>query len=236
MFEFAKKLGPRQLQELERRHAQRCFAQEGEDLILETLLEGVRQPGFYVDVGAYHPFSLSNTYRFYSRGWSGINIDATPGTKEEFDHHRPRDINVHQPIAEGHRKLSFYMFNEPALNGFSKELSEARHAAANPYHIKQVVEMETAPLSAVLDHYMPAGRAIDFLSVDVEDFDLEVLRSNDWAKYSPTLVLTEATDCRSIVEVMASPIYEFMTGTGYSLVARTPRTSFFQKTPNLSGA
>ncbi|WP_233706612.1 FkbM family methyltransferase, partial [Helicobacter marmotae] len=75
------------------RHA--SYSIEGEDRILSALMgdkEG--KSGFYVDVGAHHPFRYSNTYLFYTWGWMGINIDATPGSMAAFRKHRPRDINI----------------------------------------------------------------------------------------------------------------------------------------------
>src|ERR1700733_13651528 len=77
----------------------RSHSQEGEDRVLASLLlkaHGGILPssGFYVDVGAHDPFRFSNTYFFYRRGWSGINIDAMPGSMRRFISHRPRDLNL----------------------------------------------------------------------------------------------------------------------------------------------
>ena len=75
------------------------YSQEGEDLILDRLLR--RKPrGYYVDVGAFHPKKFSNTHLFYRRGWSGINIDATPGSMDEFRRVRPRDTNLEIAISD----------------------------------------------------------------------------------------------------------------------------------------
>jgi FkbM family methyltransferase len=229
MFKLFKPSAASQLRKMERKYSQHGFAQEGEDLILEAIFDGKTPTGFYVDVGCYHPLLLSNTYRFYKKGWRGINIDATPGVKEQFDKHRPRDINLHQPIANGRHSLSFYMFNEPALNGFSKELSEEREKAPDAYHITKTIHLETMPLAEVLDRHLPPNQVIDFLSIDVEGLDLDVLRSNNWEKYQPRVVLSEAIDCLSLAEMMQSESFAFMTEKGYRMVARTPRTSFFQK-------
>ncbi len=67
---------------------QKSWSQEGEDLILYRFFDG-KQNGFYVDVGAHHPFRFSNTYRFYRMGWHGINIDASPSTSTLKDLTRP---------------------------------------------------------------------------------------------------------------------------------------------------
>jgi hypothetical protein len=67
------------------------YSQAGEDAILSNIFNYVlpTDRGFYVDVGAYHPFKHSNTYLLYRAGWRGINIDPRPGSKALFDKHRP---------------------------------------------------------------------------------------------------------------------------------------------------
>ena len=71
----------------------KIFSQNGEDLILNRLLEN-KSNGFFVDVGAHHPVRFSNTYLSYLNGWNGINIDAMPNSMMIFDKIRPRDINI----------------------------------------------------------------------------------------------------------------------------------------------
>ncbi|MCJ0742379.1 hypothetical protein [Pedobacter montanisoli] len=102
-----------------------AYSQEGEDLVLARIFEH-QQKGFYVDVGALHPKRFSNTFKFYKQGWRGINIDAMPGSMLEFDKVRPLDINIETPISNKNETLNYYIFNEPALNTFSKELAEER--------------------------------------------------------------------------------------------------------------
>ena len=69
------------------------YSQEGEDLIINRLIDS-KKNGFYIDIGAHHPFRFSNTYKFYKMGWNGINIDAMPGSMKLFREKRPRDINI----------------------------------------------------------------------------------------------------------------------------------------------
>ncbi|MCX2716544.1 hypothetical protein OQH61_02215 [Helicobacter sp. MIT 21-1697] len=80
------------------RFQNKSYAQQGEDLILQEMLNNI-QYGFYVDVGAHHPFRFSNTYLFYQKGWKGINIDAMPNSMKLFSRFRPRDINIECGIA-----------------------------------------------------------------------------------------------------------------------------------------
>lgn len=81
-----------------------CYSQEGEDLILETFFDEVKN-GFFVDIGAYDPIRFSNTYLFYLKGWTGINIDARPESMNDFDEIRPKDINLEIAIGQQEEML-----------------------------------------------------------------------------------------------------------------------------------
>lgn len=90
---------------------QKCYSQEGEDQILRRMFEK-KNTGFFVDVGAHHPIRFSNTYFFYRKGWSGVNIDATPGSMVSFDKLRARDTNIECGIDEQEDVLDFYCFSD----------------------------------------------------------------------------------------------------------------------------
>jgi len=203
----------------------KSYSQEGEDIILKIIFEGKKTMGFYVDIGAHHPMRFSNTYYFYKKGWRGINIDAMPGSMEFFKKIRPKDINLEIAIFDKRQVLTYYMFNEPALNGFSKRLSAERDGKEN-IRIIDKVEMETSTLAEVLDVYLPQDAEIDFLSVDVEGLDFQVLQSNNWSKYKPKVILVESLDF-SFCDFDNSKIYRFLVNKDYHLVAKTINTLFF---------
>lgn len=204
----------------------RCYSQEGEDLVLRELFTG-KTDGFYIDVGALHPKRFSNTYCFYLLGWHGINIDAMPGSMELFNRERPRDINLEVAISDKKEKLIYYMFNEPALNGFSKEISEKRNI--EPYKIINQKEMFTCTLAEILDRYLSVGTKIDYLNVDVEGLDLQVLKSNNWSKYRPQIILVEDLNLYdSIDEYRNSGIVKYLNEQKYVLFSKTIRTLFFK--------
>jgi FkbM family methyltransferase len=203
------------------------YSQEGEDMVLRSFYEGKKKyKGFYVDVGAHHPYRFSNTLFFYKKGWKGINIEPTPGAIKAFNVFRRRDVNLNIGISSKIDKLLFYCFNEPALNGFSKELSEERDSASKKYKIIKKIEVETYPLSDVLDKYLRANQQIDFLTIDVEGLDLQVLKSNNWAKYKPAYILVE--DRIDFTNLTGSEVYSYLQEQGYQLVAKTMRTLFFK--------
>jgi FkbM family methyltransferase len=204
----------------------RSWSQEGEDLILRRIFGG-KKVGFYVDVGAHHPKRFSNTYLFYRKGWRGINIDAMPGSMRIFDSLRPRDINLEMGIGSSDGELDYYVFNEPALNGFSKELSEQRLEADTACMLQEVVKVQVQPLSQMLDRHLNSGQEIDFMTVDVEGLDFDVLKSNDWSKYRPKFVLAEILGS-SLHEIEQSEIGQFMRDQNYVLYAKCMNTVFFK--------
>jgi FkbM family methyltransferase len=201
------------------------YAQHGEDIILMSHLENISN-GFFVDVGAHHPFRFSNTYLFYRRGWRGINIDPKPGTKKFFDTLRPGDINLETGIAEKEGLLTYYMFDEPALNSFSKELSDERDQQTS-YKIIGTKEIPVQRLDKVLHDYLPAGKTIDFLTVDVEGLDVEVLCSNDWEKFRPTLIVAEDMDL-NLNNLRNSPVCDLLLSKDYDLVGKTLTSLIFK--------
>jgi FkbM family methyltransferase len=211
----------------------RSYAQEGEDRVLSSLffkVHGAKHitDGFYVDVGAHHPFRYSNTCLFYKHGWSGINIDATPGSMAVFKKERPRDINLESGIGRKAGKLKFYVFNEPALNTFDEQLAKAR--CTDAWHIQTVVDVPIVPLSDVLQDYLPHDKRIDFLTVDVEGFDLDVLQSNDWERYRPTVVLVE-TFGLSFEDLSSDPVASYLRALGYVVYSKTVNSTFFVDKP-----
>lgn len=207
-------------------HHQLSFSQEGEDIILSRLFDLKQGPGFYVDVGAHHPQRFSNTYGFYLRGWRGINIDPLPGSMELFKQIRPKDINIELGISDNSGKLTYYQFNEPALNTFDSNIAEKRDGS-NGYRIITTSQIATRRLSDVLHEYLPAGQKIDFLTVDAEGYDLKVLASNDWEKYRPDYILVEEFSNNKMDEILSTPLVEFLRLQGYELISKAFLTLIF---------
>lgn len=203
-----------------------CYSQEGEDLVAARLLENVSD-GFYVDVGAHHPIHHSNTYLFYRRGWRGINIDATPGSMAEFRRLRPRDINLERLIASDTSPRQFYVFNEPELNTASSDLARERSQENSGYRVSTELQLTPCSLASVLDEFLPSGRAIDLMSVDVEGLDLDVLRSNDWERYRPRLLLVELLGT-PLSKIESHEISRFLRDRQYRPIAKLYNTVIFE--------
>ena len=208
------------------KYANRSFSQEGEDQLLDRILEE-KPRGFYIDIGAHHPIRFSNTYKFYLRGWSGINIDAMPGSMAAFNNIRPRDINIEVPVSDKKQKLTYYIFNEPALNTFSLKEATSKDGLYG-YKIVEKVELETDTLASILKNNIINNQEIDFMSIDVEGLDIQVLYSNDWNLYKPKLILIEELLSGFDLTQHNSNVNQFLIEKGYVLFARTVNTSFYK--------
>jgi FkbM family methyltransferase len=208
-------------------HSERAltFSQEGEDLILLRMFAD-RAPGFFVDVGAHHPFRFSNTFLLYRTGWRGINIDATPGSMAAFEQFRPEDINIECFVGDPTSEITFIAYNEPALNTASQAVIKSRVLPSSVYWPVNTLKVRPHALSSVLEEYKPAETAIALLNIDVEGSEQDVLESNDWDRYRPEVVLIEQLSSE-IDESLVHPTTKFLNARGYRLVSRTFNTSFF---------
>lgn len=202
------------------------YSQEGEDLLLRRIFEG-KKTGFYVDVGAHHPKRFSNTHIFYKSGWRGINIEPNPAALMSFTRERKGDINLQFGVASERGDLLYYEFDDPALNTFDKKLAEERESTTS-YRLIATQRVRIDRLDALLEAHVPQGVTIDFLTVDVEGMDLDVLKSNNWNKFRPRCVLTEILDTPLTIESLAgSPTIVYLQQQGYRLLAKTYNSFFF---------
>jgi FkbM family methyltransferase len=203
-----------------------AYAQEGEDILLDRLLSK-QGHGFYVDVGAHHPKRFSNTQYFYLRGWRGINIEPNPVVVEIFKQMRRRDINLQLGVSDQKGELIYYEFDDPALNTFDESLRCERERSTS-YKCIGTQNIRVEPLAHVLETHLPRGQTIDFLTVDVEGLDMNVLRSNDWRRFRPRCVVSEALNADLLpASLQSSPLVTYMQEQDYRLVAKTCNSWLF---------
>lgn len=204
--------------------SRRSWSQEGEDLLLSRLLER-RESGFYVDVGAHDPFRFSNSAYFYARGWRGLNIEPDPAGADLIRRYRPRDIVVNLGVGIEPSMLTFFRFNEPALNTFDADLARERLKDA-AYRIVEEKKIEVDRLDRIFAMHLPAGQTIDFMSVDAEGADLAVLKSNDWGRFRPAYVVAETLNLE-LAAMSSNETVAFMCDAGYRPVAAAFSSVFF---------
>ena len=201
------------------------FSQEGEDLVLSRLI-GDKTNGFYVDIGAHHPYRFSNTFKFYLKGWRGINIDPLPGSKLLLDSTRKRDINLEVGVSKSDGSaFNYYMFSEPAYNTFNEEIALERKKSNNIIFSEER-EIVCHPLSILLSKHLPPLTPIDFMTIDVEGMDLEVLDSNNWELYKPNYIVVESFNS-ILKDDFQSNIYNLLNSLKYELISKTANSLIF---------
>lgn len=194
-------------------HINRSYAQYGEDLVIASIFHGVDR-GFFVDVGAHHPKRFSNTYLLYRRGWRGINIDAMPGSMARFDAERPGDVNLEIGIDAEEGTRNFHIFSETALNTFDDSLAMSYRKQG--WAEQAIVPIRVRTLEAVLDQYLAPDQGVDLLSIDIEGLDSAVLRSIDFSRHGPKVIISEMLDA-DCPEALVSETGQFLLGHGYFL-------------------
>lgn len=199
------------------------FSQFGEDLITWHYLRRIWD-GFYVDIGAHHPYRLSNTYLLHRRRrWRGINVDLDDRAIDAFRTHRPNDVSLNAVVSDREHEVDVTIFEDGAINS----ADAARSGGIAPrFSVRKTEKRQTTTLKALLDTHLPPDRRIDLLSVDVEGLDASVLRGNDWSRYRPGAILVEVHKL-DLSAPEASETYTLLRGLGYRLVSHAVVTSFF---------
>lgn len=192
------------------------------DLLLEHIFKN-QSHGFYIDVGCQHPVMNNNTYLLYKKGWNGINIDLDKKNIDLFSFYRKRDLNINVAISsrEDERDLFFY-HDKSAINTLEKSVANYQKA-----QVKEIKKVKTKTLNSIIENSKFNNLTIDFVSIDVEGHELEVIKGFDLKKYKPKVVIIEFLDLSlkkleiknlNIKNFLKSEIYQYMIDKNYTLV------------------
>jgi FkbM family methyltransferase len=204
------------------------FSQSGEDLIILSIFNfiGLRQPT-YLDIGAYHPYHLSNTALLYQKGFRGVNIEPNPDLISLFARERPDDINLNLGIANTPGEMEYYMMSTPTLNTFSR--AEAEHYCAEGYTITARTKIPVRTITDVVNTYC-AGQFPDFLSLDIEGLELSILKGIDYDQSSPTVICVETLGFSTQRKgTKDQDVISFLLDQGYFIYADTYINTIFLK-------
>ena len=184
------------------------YSSEGEDKILTKLLKNTKN-GFYVDVGAYHPIRASNTLLLFFKGWSGINIDASKFSIELFNFLRPEDENYNFVVSNKKEFINFYFSkNYDQLGTADKEFLNLHFKKKNIKYFSQ--KMETKKLTDILDSSKFNGEKINLLNIDVQGYELKVLRSLNFKRYNPSVICIEIEHLKKNEKLKETDVYKFL--------------------------
>jgi FkbM family methyltransferase len=204
------------------------YSIEAEDLVIrrlfnDVLCKGKPRPGYFIDIGAFHPIVHSNTYLLYTEGWRGLNIEPNPEYIEEFKTQRPDDVTINAAISGEPAKLTYHRFSNGLLNGFYGPDIVAIHVANGQTYLGSV-EIDCISVAELLTHVKTAD--IDLLNIDIESMELTVLSAWDWTNRRPKIICVEI-HADTIPNVLQSNVSSLLMTQGYLLVSRIFQSAVF---------
>jgi hypothetical protein len=194
----------------------RSYSNWGIDMLSDFFFRD-KSEGIYIDVGCHHPFLNNNTYPLHKRGWYGINIDLDYSSIDSFNFFRKKDHNIQIAVSDSKGEADLYFFhNRAAKNTLSR--SSGRES-------KKKIKVKTDTLNNIISKTKFKDKKIDFLSIDVEGFEINVLKGFDLKKYKPSLVVLEFIDpnikeffYQKIENILDSELYKYMINHDYKMI------------------
>ena len=191
----------------------KTYSQHGEDIVFLNIFKLIGCAKIsWLDLGAHHPFNISNTALLYEHGHRGINIEANPNLAPAFQEHRPEDINLQVGVGEKAGTMNFYLIDKySGRNSFSKHAAVDFVRAYPQFKITEIIEI---PVMTVADILKQCGRETfpDLLSLDVEGLDEKIILSLDLKQDGPKVICVEDNDRP---DNTASPLRDHLAAQGY---------------------
>lgn len=203
------------------------YSQSGEDLMLRFIFDElqIKTPS-YIDIGAHHPFYLSNTALFYESGSIGINIEPDPLLFKRFIQYRKKDTNLNIGIGETEGEADFYLISSPTLNTFSKQEAE-NYIHEGDYKITEVVKTKINSLHHIIEK-INHGVFPQFLNLDAEGIDELIIKSINYSKKYPIVMCVETISfSTSRNGIKNKALIDFIVSCGYIIYADTYINTIF---------
>ena len=181
------------------------YAQNAEDIVLWRTLGTRNGPGSYVDIGACHPTGDSVTKLFYERGWRGVSVEPLPALHRALEEERPEDVNLNVGVSDlsGTRVLH-YIPEAVGLSTMNAQLATGQRAQGRAI---EEIEVTVRTLAEIVAEHVHDD--VDFLKIDVEGHEREVLLGADWSSFRPRVVVIEATFPETWEDVLVDAGYRF---------------------------
>jgi FkbM family methyltransferase len=198
------------------RDARPSFAQQGEDLILQSIFSHleIEEPS-YIDIGAFDPIKSNNTYALYLAGSRGVLVEPNPFYFERLKAVRGEDIvlNIGVGVTDQKQAPYYIVRGEGQLNTFSKRQAERYKRLLGPGAIEKVIRMPTVNVNTILEEHFSSGP--NLLSIDVEGLDLSILKTLDFSRFRPEVFCVETLIVGS--KKLNQAMVDFMLEKGYSI-------------------
>jgi FkbM family methyltransferase len=178
---------------------QLSYAQNLEDYHLDLVI-GDQPNGTYVDVGGGHPVADNVSFWFYLKGWRGLVVEPQEALATIYTGVRPRDHTVSCLAGRVDGEAEFHVVDK--LHGFSTMLRE--HAAgAGQFGAGYTTVRKPVRTLAGLCGEAQLQR-IDFLKIDVEGAEADVIAGMDFVRWRPRVVVVEAVQPGSMAEAWSA--------------------------------
>ena len=185
-------------------------AQNGEDRWLDNFF-GHKRSGFFVEVGAFDGINLSNSYHFEQIGWTGVLIEPDPDKAALCRSSRPGS-KTYQCAAAASPEISevtFFRVESGEVYSTTKLTSDHARRIDHMGLASKPISVPARTLDTVLEE--AGAPAIDFVSIDVEGAETEVLRGFDIRRWKPAIVVIESNSKLRLPEVR-----DYFTSNGYA--------------------
>jgi FkbM family methyltransferase len=164
------------------------WAQNGEDVLLRRCFD--ERPGFYINIGANHPTVGSATRHFFDLGWRGIDVEPLPGLNRMLREARPGNIVLEMAVSDREGEMRLHRaIGISGLSTFSDEAA-AQHRARGVKFDEITVHVTT--LAKLCEAHCDPAVPIEFLQIDVECHEKQVLAGADFSRWRPKVVVIEA--------------------------------------------
>ncbi len=197
------------------------YSQSGEDVIISNLFESMDIKKIsYLNIGVCCPDFSDNTYLFYKRGSRGVCIEANPLLIENIKSIRGEDKIIN--IGVGNKSVNnaeFFMFDDPNLNTFDQD-EAIRRDSIGESKIVDTVKISIIPINQIIEENFIT--CPQYMSLDIEGLDLEVLKSLDYYKYPiPVICVETCTYSDNHVKPKIPEFNNVMKEAGYFVYADT---------------
>jgi FkbM family methyltransferase len=195
----------------------KIHSQFGQDL-LACLYFNKKKDGFFVDIGANSGLIGSNTYALEKLGWEGVCIEPQPDIFVQLKKNRKcACYNVALSSQAG--DVNFFKVHGLAneLSGLNDDMSEERKNEAKRLGRTEIIRVKTMTFDAIMQDF-PNRKHIDFMSIDVEGHEVQILKSIDFVNYSFGLITIEKSEPKEIVAIMEQNGYKYLMDLGADIM------------------
>jgi len=177
-----------------------------------------KKKGFYMDIGANNGVGLSNTYIFEQIGWNGVCIEPQPNVYKMLKKNRKCDCYNVALSSIANESVDFFKASANMLSGLDDGMSESHKQMAMEFGKTEIIKVKTMTFDEIMANY-PNVKHIDFMSLDVEGYEISILETIDFDKYSFGFLTIEGNNPERLKEIMQKNGYKvFMEKVGVDIM------------------